>query len=198
MLALLLILSLVSNREVTGTTGKGLGRHSEIHEAKNLIDTLSSKLHLNLQTYQNKYNNLKLQSNEVLTQSGSTKDEIRLLNKLKELLNDLTNKSSTCEKFYTSFGFTTLRQIMINTSVSLPKDYTVTLQGKKNGFISLNFSFLNSRKQNQINITRFLLVKLVIESMNGIQWNRALAPKFHKSRQEKQQIRRSVVGIGTL
>ena len=145
MLALLLILSLVSNRKVIGTTGKGLGHHREIHEAKNLIDTLSSKLHLNLQTYQNKYSNLKLQSKEVLAQRVSTKDEIRVLNKLKALLNDLTNKSSTCEKFYTRFGFTSLRQIMINTSVSLPKDYTVTLQGKKNGFNSQNF-FLNSQK----------------------------------------------------
>ena len=145
MLALFAILTLVSNCEALGTTGKGLKRHSEMHEAKNLIDTLSSKLHLNLQTYQNKYNNLKQQSNEFLARSGSTKDEIRLLNKLKGLLNDLTETSLICEKFYTNFDFTVSQKIIINSSASLPKDYTVTLQGMVNRFIYI-FYLLNRRK----------------------------------------------------
>ncbi|XP_028392656.1 uncharacterized protein LOC114517196 [Dendronephthya gigantea] len=128
MLALLVILTLASNHEVLGTTGKGLERHSELHEAKNLIDALSSKLNLNLQTYQSKYYKLKQQSNEMSARSGSTKDEIRLLKKLKGLLNDLTQNSLICEKFYTSFDFTISRKIMLNSSTLVPKDYTVTLQ----------------------------------------------------------------------
>ncbi len=98
--------------------GKGLHNHSEIHEAKNLIDALSFKLQLNLQKYQTVYENL-----------VSTKDEIKTLNKLKGLLNDLTKKSSICEKFYTNFDFIAARQIIIKSSASLPNDYTVSLQG---------------------------------------------------------------------
>ena len=109
--------------------GKGLRNHSEIHEAKNLIDALSFKLHLNLRKSQSKYESLTLQSNQYLAQSGSTRDEIKMLDKLKELLNDLTKKNSVCEKFYTNFDFTAAREIMINSSASLQKDHTVILQG---------------------------------------------------------------------
>ena len=62
-------------RSGTNLPGKGLHNHSEIHEAKNLIDALSFKLQLNLQKYQTVYENL-----------VSTKDEIKTLNKLKGLL----------------------------------------------------------------------------------------------------------------
>jgi hypothetical protein len=109
--------------------GKRLQNHGEIHKAKNLIDALSFKLHLNLQKYQTKSENLKLQSNEYLVQSASTRDELKTLNKLKGLLNELLNKSSVCEKFYTNFGFIAAREIMIDSSASLQKDYTVAVQG---------------------------------------------------------------------
>jgi hypothetical protein len=102
--------------------GKRLQNHGEIHKAKNLIDALSFKLHT-------KSEKLTLQSNENLVQSASIRDEIKMLNKLKGLLNELLNKSSVCEKFYTNFGFTVAREMMIDSSASLQKDYTVAVQG---------------------------------------------------------------------
>jgi hypothetical protein len=135
MFALFVILFFHSNcfalgRSDANSSAKALHNHSEIHEAKNLIDALSFKLHLNLQKFQSKYESLQLQSNEYLAQSGSTKEQIKTLNKLKDLLNDLTKKSfSMCEKFYINFDFIAAREIMINSSASLPKDYTVSLQG---------------------------------------------------------------------
>jgi hypothetical protein len=117
-------------RSATNSTENGLHNHGEIHQAKNLIDALSFKLYSNLQKYQSKYENLKTQSNEYLAQSGTTREEIKMLNKLKGLLNDLTKKSSSvCEKFYTNFDFIAARKIVINSSSSLQKDYTVALQG---------------------------------------------------------------------
>ncbi len=135
MFALFVILFLHSNcfalgRSDANSSAKALHNHSEIHEAKNLIDALSFKLHLNLQKFQSKYESLQLQSNEYLAQSGSTKEQIKTLNKLKNLLNDLTKKSSICEKFYTNFDFTVARQIMINSTASLQKDYTVAVNGR--------------------------------------------------------------------
>ena len=135
MLTVIATLFVVSNcyafaSSVTNLPGKGLHSHSEIHEAKNLIDALSSKLYLNLQKYQNKFENLRTQSNEYLAQSGSTQDQIKMLNKLKGILNDLTNKTnSVCEKFYTNFYFIAACKILIDSNVLLPKDYTIELQG---------------------------------------------------------------------
>ena len=96
----------------------GLHNHSEIHEAKNLIDALYFKLNLQLQNYQ-----------QYVARSRSTQDEIKMLKKLKGLLNDLTMKSSICEKFYANFDFTVTRQIIIQPSSSPPKDFTYALQG---------------------------------------------------------------------
>jgi hypothetical protein len=107
----------------------GLHNYTEIHEAKNLVDSLSFKLHLNFQRYQGKYERLKLQTDEYLMQSDSAKDEIKMLNRLKDLLNDLTKKNSICEKFYANFDLIAARQILINSNVSLQKDYTVGLEG---------------------------------------------------------------------
>ncbi|CAB3991343.1 Hypothetical predicted protein [Paramuricea clavata] len=104
--------------------GKRLQNHGEIHKAKNLIDALSFKLHT-------KSEKLTLQSNENLVPSASIRDELKMLNKFKELLNDLLNKSSVCEKFYANFDFTAAREILIDSSVSLQNDYTVALQGNK-------------------------------------------------------------------
>ena len=135
MLTVIVTLLVVSNCYTFGSSvanlpGNGLHSHSEIHEAKSLIDALSSKLYLNLQKYQNKYENFRTQSNEYLAQSGSTQDQIKTLNKLKGILNELTNKTnSVCEKFYTNFDFIAGRKILIDSNVLLPKDYTVELQG---------------------------------------------------------------------
>jgi hypothetical protein len=76
--------------------------------------SLSFKLHLNFQRYQGKYERLKLQTDEYLMQSDSAKDEIKMLNRLKDLLNDLTKKNSICEKFYANFDLVAARQILIN------------------------------------------------------------------------------------
>ena len=107
----------------------GLHNYTEIHEAKNLVDSLSFKLHSKFQMYQDKYERLKLQSDQYLTQSDSTKDEIKMLNRLKDLLNDLTKKNSICEKFYANFDLIAARQILINSNASLQKDYTVAFEG---------------------------------------------------------------------
>ena len=107
----------------------GLHNYTEIHEAKNLVDSLSFKLHLNFQRYQGKYERLKLQTDEYLMQSDSAKDEMKMLNRLKDLLNDLTKKNSICEKFYANFDLIAARQILINSNASLQKDYTVALEG---------------------------------------------------------------------
>jgi hypothetical protein len=79
--------------------------------------------------YQDKHERLKLQSDQYLMQSDSTKDEIKMLNRLKDLLNDLTKKNSICEKFYANFDLIAARQILINSNASLQKDYTVALEG---------------------------------------------------------------------
>ena len=128
-------------RSDSNSSARGLHNHSEIHEAKNLIDALSFKLHLNLQKYENKYESLQIQSKEYLAHSDSAKEEIKTLNKLKDLLNDVTKKSSICEKFYANFDFTVARQIMINSSASLPKDYTVAVQGTSVIITASNSSF---------------------------------------------------------
>ena len=131
----IVILFAVSNCYTLGSSApdlpeNGLHNHSEIHEAKSLIDALSSKLYLNLQKYQNKYKNLKMQSKEYLARRGPLQDQIKMLNKLKGILNDLTNKTnSVCEKFYTNFDFIAARKILIDSNFLLPKDYTVELQG---------------------------------------------------------------------
>jgi hypothetical protein len=91
--------------------------------------SLSFKLHLNFQRYQGKYERLKLQTDEYLMQSDSAKDEIKMLNRLKDLLNDLTKKNSICEKFYANFDLIAARQILINSNASLQKYYTVALEG---------------------------------------------------------------------
>lgn len=107
----------------------GLNNHTDIQEAKSLIDALDFKLHLQLQTYQAKHQRLKLESTEYLARSYSTKEDIKTLEKLKRLLNDLTKKSSICETFYTNFDFTVARQIIIDPSTSAPKEFTCALQG---------------------------------------------------------------------
>ena len=110
--------------------GSGLQNHTEIHDAKDLIDALSFKLHSKLKGFQNEFDKLQLELEEYRVQSRSTKDEIRTLNKLKVLLSDLTaKKSSICEKFYTNFDFTVSQQILINSSSTLEKDYTVAKEG---------------------------------------------------------------------
>lgn len=108
-----------------------LKRHSEIHQAKNLVDTLSFKLRLNLKTYQTRYSSSKQLSSHYLAQSVAVQNEIKQLNKLKHLLNQLAGQtSSTCEKFYSKFGFTASRPIVIKTTSSaLPKHYTAKVQG---------------------------------------------------------------------
>ncbi len=131
MYAIFVISFLLSSCYALERSGEsGLHNYTEIHDAKDLIDALSFKLHLKLQKYQSKYESLQLQSNMYLAQGESMRDEIKTLNKLKDLLNDLTKKSfSMCEKFYINFDFVAAREIMINSSASLPKDYTVSLQG---------------------------------------------------------------------
>ena len=114
------------------SSANGLHTYSEIHDAKNLIDALSFKLNLNLKTYEDKYESLQQQSNEYLAQSDSAKEEIKTLYKLKDLLNDVTKKSSICEKFYSNFGFKFARQIKINFSAPLQKDFTVAFKGTHN------------------------------------------------------------------
>jgi hypothetical protein len=52
-----------------------------------------------------------------------------MLNRLKDLLNDLTKKNSICEKFYANFDLIAARQILINSNASLQKDYTVAFEG---------------------------------------------------------------------
>lgn len=109
-----------------------LKHHGEIHQAKNLIDALSSKLRLNQQTYHNKYSTLQQESSLYLSESIKTRDEIKTLTKLKLLLNELTGQSSICEEFYSDFDFTVVRPIVIKTTSSaLPKHFTVKLQGKE-------------------------------------------------------------------
>ncbi|CAB3991342.1 Hypothetical predicted protein [Paramuricea clavata] len=119
MFVLFVIPFLLSSHCVLGD----LHNYTEIHKAKNLVDSLSFKLYLNFQRYQGKYERL-----------NSTKDEIKMLNRLQDLLNDLTKKNSICEKFYANFDLIAARQILINSNVlnvSLQKDYTVGLQGNK-------------------------------------------------------------------
>ena len=123
MFALLAISSLLSNCDA------GLHNHSELHKANDLINSLYSKLHTKLQTYQTKYESLKQESHEYLEQSGATKEEIKTLKRLKGLINDLTRKSSTCEKFYTHFDLTVAHEILINSTALLQKDHTVAVQG---------------------------------------------------------------------
>ena len=110
------------------SSAQGLHTYSEIHEAKNLIDALSFKLNLNFKKYEEKYESLQLQSNEYLAQKYSAKEEIKTLYKLKDLLNDFTKKSSFCEKFYSYFDFKFAREIKINFSAPLQKDYTVAFK----------------------------------------------------------------------
>ena len=123
MLALLVAFSLLSNCHA------GLYNHSEIHKANDLIDSLYTKLHTKLQAYQTKHESLQQESREYLERSEATQDEIKMLKRLKGLLNDLTRKSSMCEKFYTHFDFTVAREIMINSNVSLHKDHTLAVEG---------------------------------------------------------------------
>lgn len=113
----------------SNSSEKRLQNHKEIHEAKNPIDALSYKLPTKLQHVQRKSANLKLESNEYFSQGVSTEREIKTLNKLKQLLNDITKKGRICEKFYTSFDFLAVREIKIHSAASLPKDYTVSFQG---------------------------------------------------------------------
>lgn len=113
-----------------------LSRYNEIHEAKNLIDALSSKLHLDQQTYESKYENLKYQSNGYLEKSDTTQEDIKMLNKLKELVNDLSGKSTICERFYADIHFNAVRQIIFF-GPPLPKDYTVAVEGINNKQTSL-------------------------------------------------------------
>ena len=127
-LTLFLLSNGLASVRAASSPAKGLHKYGEIHEAKNIIDALSSKLHLNLNTYQSKYETLKQQSHKYLAQAGSMRGEMRMLNKLKGLLNELTKKSSACEKFYTNFDFTVARPILFK-GVSLPKFFTVALQG---------------------------------------------------------------------
>ena len=129
MLRLLLTTFLIHLSGCSALSRSGLHNHSEIHDAKNLIDALSYKLHLNLQTFQEKYENSRIKSNEYLMKSSSTKDEIKMLNKLKGLLNGLTKRTAVCETFYTNLGFIAAREIMIVAKSSVTKDFTISLQG---------------------------------------------------------------------
>ena len=63
-------------------------------------------LHLKLQKYESKHESLKQPWTKYSVQSSSTKREIKTLNKLKNLLNDLTKMSSLqtiCSNFYIDF-----------------------------------------------------------------------------------------------
>ena len=110
------------------SSAKGLHTYSEIYDAKNLIDALSFKLNLNYKKYEDKYESLQQQSNEYLAQKYSAMEEIKTLYKLKDFLNDAAKKSSFCDKFYSNFGFKFARQIIINSSAPLQKDYTVAFK----------------------------------------------------------------------
>ena len=123
MYALLVAFSLQSNCHA------GLYNHSEIRKANDLIDSLYTKLHTKLQVYQTKYESLQQESKAYLERSDTTQDEIKMLKRLKGLLNDLTRKSSMCEKFYMHFDFTVAREIMINSNASLQKDHTLAVEG---------------------------------------------------------------------
>ena len=112
------------------SSAKGLYSYSEIHDAKNLIDALSFKLNLNLKKYEDMFESQQLPLNEYLAQSDSAKKEIKTLYKLKDFLNDVTKKSSICEKFYSYFDFKFAREIKINSIEPLKKDYTVAFKGK--------------------------------------------------------------------
>ena len=105
-------------------------RHEEVHQAKNLIDALSLRLHLNMQTYAAKRASMHQVSSAYLNQIIAAKNQLKDLSRLKNLFNELTNKASKiCEKFYTDFDFTVARAIIIKTSSALPKDSTMKLQG---------------------------------------------------------------------
>ena len=123
MFVLFVIPFLLSSHFVLG----GLHNYTKIHEAKNIVDSLSFKLHLNFQRHQSKYEHLKLQlHDEYLMQRNSAKDGIKMLKRLWDLLNDLTKKNSICERFR---SFIAARQILINSNASLQKNYTVALEG---------------------------------------------------------------------
>ena len=103
----------------------------EIHEAKNLIDTLSFRLHLNQQSLAVHEERLRQESDVLQSQSMVMDNQIKKLKKLKHVLNEMTGKkTSICETFYSQVDFRMAQPIMIDTKGSiLPKDSTVTLQG---------------------------------------------------------------------
>lgn len=119
------------SRESDDVQKQDLNLSHEVHEAKNLIDTLSFRLHLNLQTLAVHEQRLQQESSMFESQSLVMSNQIKELKKLKYLLNEMTGKkTSICEKFYSEVDFTMAQPIMIDTRGSvLPKHSTVTLQG---------------------------------------------------------------------
>ena len=124
-----LLIALAISLQPSRCNALGLQNHTEFHEAKNLIDALYFKLHLQLQSYQARHERLKLESNEYLVRSDSTKDAMKVLKKLKGLMNHLMRKPSVCDTFYADFDFAVARQILFGPSTSAPNDFTYALQG---------------------------------------------------------------------
>ena len=103
----------------------------EVHEAKNLIDALSFRLHLNQQSLAVHEERLRQESSVLQSQSLVMENQIKELKKLKHFLNEMTGKkASICETFYSDVDFRMAQPIKIDTKGSaLPKHSTVTLQG---------------------------------------------------------------------
>lgn len=103
----------------------------EVHEAKNLIDALSFRLHLNQQSLAVHEERLRQESSVLQSQSLVMENQIKELKKLKHLLNEMTGKNtSICETFYSEVDFRMAQPIKMDTKGSvLPKHSTVTLQG---------------------------------------------------------------------
>ena len=100
--------------------------HSEAHEAKSLVDSLSFKLHHQL-------NELKNLHQKTAQQISETKQELVTVKKVQTLLAQLSGNQkrlgNTCEDEYFVPGYFYRQKIMIESSSALPVHYTIQVTG---------------------------------------------------------------------